>query len=93
MTIPLLNNCMQVEIFYETEDRQFSDNICIRIRETCPNEERLMLAEESNIFITPRRSHNPCQCLVESRQNEFGCMSILRKYEGFQNKIIIVEVY
>jgi hypothetical protein len=66
MTIPLLNDCMQVDIFYETEDQQFSDNICIRIRETCPSEERLMLAEESNIFITPQEACTLANALLKA---------------------------
>jgi hypothetical protein len=69
MTISLLNDCMQVDIFYETEDQQFSDNICIRICETCPNEERLMLAEESNIFITPQEACTLANALLKAARS------------------------
>ncbi len=66
MTITLLNGCMQLDVFYETEDQPFSDNICVRIRETCPEEERLMRAEESNIFITPQDACSVANALLKA---------------------------
>ncbi len=56
MTIQLLDDSMQVEIFYDQSDRTFSDNICVRIKEKCPPEERLLRAEETNLFLTPQQA-------------------------------------
>jgi hypothetical protein len=52
MEILLLDESLSVEIFYECEDCEFEDNIRIRIREDGPHDERLLRADETNIFLT-----------------------------------------
>ncbi len=53
MPIMLLDDSLQVEIFYEETDSGFADNICICFVEDCPPDERLFKADETNIFLTP----------------------------------------
>jgi hypothetical protein len=52
MTIHLLEGTLEVDIFYECEDKDFDDNVCIKIVESCPPEERLLRAGETYIYIT-----------------------------------------
>jgi hypothetical protein len=37
MTIHLLDGTLEVDIFYECEDHDLDDNICISVVESCPH--------------------------------------------------------
>ena len=56
MTITLLDNSLQIDTFYERRDSRYPDNVCLRIREICPDEERVFRAEETNLFLTPQEA-------------------------------------
>jgi len=53
MSISLLDESLKVNIYFEESDRDFDDDICIRIIEDCPGDEKIFRADETNIFITP----------------------------------------
>ncbi|NCF67060.1 MAG: hypothetical protein GWP61_13880 [Chloroflexi bacterium] len=53
MPVSLLENSLKVDIFFEESDQDFEDDICISIREDCPDEEKIFRADETNIFVTP----------------------------------------
>ncbi len=53
MSISLLDDSLTVRIFFDESDRDFADDICIRLTEVCPKDERLFEFEETNIYITP----------------------------------------
>ncbi|HTX80509.1 MAG TPA: hypothetical protein VMC62_12615 [Longilinea sp.] len=69
MTIHLLDNSLKIDIFYETRDKEFEDNICVRIMEDCPDDERLFRAEETNIFLNAKEA---CQ-LAEALRAAAKC--------------------
>lgn len=50
--ILLLDDSLQVEIQYECADSDLEDNICVRITESCPDEEKVFRHDESNLFLT-----------------------------------------
>jgi hypothetical protein len=52
LAIYLLDESLKVEIHYDHEDCGFDDNICVRISEDCPTDEKLLVADETNMFIT-----------------------------------------
>ncbi len=52
MTIHLLEDTLEVDIFYECEDQDLDDNVCIRIVESCPPEETLFRAGKTYIYLT-----------------------------------------
>ncbi len=52
MAIYLLDDSLKVEIHYDHEDCGFDDNICVRISEDCPRDEKLFISDETNMFIT-----------------------------------------
>jgi hypothetical protein len=56
MAIFLLDDTLKVEVFYEPSDRDFDDDICLSITETCPDEERLFRADETNMYLTPEQA-------------------------------------
>lgn len=53
MTIHLLDKTLQIDIFYECEDQDLEDNICLTIVESCPPGEKLLRAGKTNLYLTP----------------------------------------
>lgn len=56
MDIWILDDSLRISIYYETEDCGFKDNICVSMRESCPVDEKIMIADETNIFLTPAQA-------------------------------------
>jgi hypothetical protein len=52
MEILILDDSLKIEIYYERQDADFSDNICISFEEDCPDEERIFRANQTNIYLT-----------------------------------------
>jgi hypothetical protein len=53
MPIHLLDNTLQIDIFYECEDQDFEDNVCLTIIERCPPAERVLRSGETHLYLTP----------------------------------------
>lgn len=56
MSIQLLENSLAVDIFFDAGESEYDDDICIRIAEDCPEDERLFRADETHIYITPEQA-------------------------------------
>ena len=69
MTIYLLDGTLQIDIFFECEDHDLEDNICISIIERCPPNERLLRAGHTNIFLTPQQARTLGEVLINSAAN------------------------
>lgn len=52
MVVLLLDDTLSVEVYYECDDCDWEDNIILRVREDCPEDERLFRMEETNILLT-----------------------------------------
>ena len=52
LPILLLDDSLQVEIHYECADSDLEDNICVRIIESCPEDEKVFRHDESNLYLT-----------------------------------------
>jgi hypothetical protein len=52
MSIHLLEGTLEIDIYYECEDQDLEDNICIKVIERCPPEEKLLRAGETHIYLT-----------------------------------------
>ena len=66
MTIHLLDGTLQIDIFFECEDHDLEDNICITIIERCAPNERLFRAGQTNIFLTPNQARTLGEALIKS---------------------------
>lgn len=55
-TITLLDGSLKLSIFYEANDKDFDDDICLCFREDCPEDEKLFKADEVNFYITPEQA-------------------------------------
>jgi hypothetical protein len=64
--ILLLDESLQVEIFFESDDCGYEDNICMKITESCPEEERLFLHDESHLYLTPEQAHELVTALEQA---------------------------
>jgi hypothetical protein len=66
MAIYLLDDTLSVEIFYEAADDQFSDNVCICLWESCPADEKILIAGETNIFLTTGQAKELAKLLLSA---------------------------
>ena len=73
--ILLLDESLQVEIFFESDDRGYEDNICLRIIESCPEEEKVFLHDESHLYLTPQQA----QALVDGLEQAIKLSSFTGK--------------
>lgn len=64
MTIHLLDNTLQIEIFYERDDHDLEDNICVSIIERCPPQERIMRSGETHIYLTANQACQLGEALI-----------------------------
>lgn len=68
MPIYLVDETLKVEVFYEPSDRQFEDDICVCIEESCPAEEKLFRADETHIYLTPKQARQLGLALVKAAE-------------------------
>jgi hypothetical protein len=50
--INLLDDSLEVEVFFEADDKGYEDNICLKIIESCNEEEKLFIHDETHIYLT-----------------------------------------
>jgi len=66
MSIDLLNGSLKIEIFYDKNDKEYEDNVCLCIKEACPDEEKVLYAKETNLYITPEQARKIAKMLIEA---------------------------
>ena len=71
MFVFLLDKSLKVEVYCDEMDREFEDNICVSFVETCPNDEKIFRADETNIYLTPAQAEQFGDLLV--RAAKIGC--------------------
>lgn len=67
--IYLLDDSLAVEIFYDQGDRTYTDNICVKITESCIEEEKVFRHDENNLYLT---SEQAC-ALANALMNAANC--------------------
>ena len=74
MDIWILDDSLRISIYYEEEDCRFKDNICISVYESCPDNEKIMIADETNLFLTPEQAQTLSEAFrtaaIHSKKNE-----------------------
>lgn len=70
--LSLLDNSLEVTIFYEPSDSEYDDNICICFEEFCQEEEKILIAGETNIFLTPDQANQFAMALIEAAKQSLG---------------------
>ena len=64
MSLFLLDDTLAVDVYFDRSDNQFSDNVCIRLWESCPEDEKIFIADETNLFLTPDQALQLAQMLL-----------------------------
>jgi hypothetical protein len=65
-SIYLLDRSLKVDVYYEPEDRNFNDNICISFCEECPDYEKIFVADETNIYLTSEQARQLAEALLQA---------------------------
>jgi len=68
MAIELLNGSLKIEIFYDKTDREYEDNICVCVREYGPEDEKVLYAGETNLFINAEEARKLAAMLNEAAE-------------------------
>ena len=66
--ILLLDESLQIEVFFSKEDCDLADNICVRVTESCPEEEKVLKHDESNLFLTHAQARAIANALLTAVQ-------------------------
>ena len=64
----ILDDTLRVSIQYENQDRDLEDNICLSIYESCLEEEKLFIADETNIYLTAAEAAMIAEALLQAVQ-------------------------
>ncbi len=62
----LLDETLEVSIFYETKDKDLEDNICMVISEDCPEDEKIFKHDESYLYLTREQAEGLAQALLHA---------------------------
>ncbi|MBP1701511.1 MAG: hypothetical protein H6Q38_618 [Chloroflexi bacterium] len=66
MPIYLLDDSLRVIVYYDQVDCEYEDNICVSILEYCPDDEKIMRAGETNIYLTREQARQLGRALLEA---------------------------
>ena len=62
--IYLLDDSLEVEIFYDKGDSSYTDNICLKITESCKEEEKVFRHDENHLYLTPEQAKSLANALL-----------------------------
>lgn len=62
----LLDETLEVSIFYESKDKDLEDNICMVITEDCPEDEKIFKHDESFLYLTRDQAEGLAQALLHA---------------------------
>ena len=68
MEILILDDSLRLRVFFEEPDCDYSDNICLSIDEDCPENEKLFIHDQTNIYVTPGQAEALATVLAEAAQ-------------------------
>lgn len=66
MPISILDDSLKVEVYFDRLDCEFDDNICMCMIEDCPHEEKVLKADETNIYLTAEQALKLGNALIEA---------------------------
>lgn len=66
MDIYLLDDTLKVNVYYDPSDCGFDDNICFSFLEECPEEEKILRASETNLYLTCDQARQIALALLQA---------------------------
>jgi hypothetical protein len=64
--ILLLDESLLVEIFFEADDCGYEDNICLKIIESCAEEEKIFKHDENHLYLTKPQAQELAAALLRA---------------------------
>ena len=64
MAIELLNGSLKIDIFFDKNDKEYEDNICMCLKEYGPEDEKILYANETDLFITIEEARKLAEMLI-----------------------------
>lgn len=68
LPITLLDESLLIEVFFSSDDCDLDDNICLRIIESCPEDEKVFKHEESQLYLTRKQARAFAEALLTAAQ-------------------------
>ncbi|MBE2202627.1 MAG: hypothetical protein IAE79_28710 [Anaerolinea sp.] len=68
----LLDDSLRVEVYYDCNDCDYSDNICVSFREVAAPNEKIFAADETNIYLTPEQANEFALALIRAAKQSMG---------------------
>ncbi len=72
MSIYLLDDSLKVDVCFEPGDNEFTDNICLKIEEDCPDEEKIFREDEIHLYLTPQQARQLGMALLAAAEESSG---------------------
>ncbi len=69
MAIELLNGSLKIDIFFDKNDKEYDDNICLCLKEYGPEDEKILYAGETDLFITADEARKLAEMLIEAAES------------------------
>lgn len=66
--ILLLDESLEVEVFYSSEDSDLEDNICLKVTESCEEDEKIFRHDESHMFLTRSQARDLAEALLKAAE-------------------------
>lgn len=64
----LLDESLQIEVYFSTEDCDLEDNICLKVIESCPEDEKIFKHDESHLFLTREQARTLADALLSAAE-------------------------
>ena len=64
--IHLLDESLKIEVFFDNEDCDLEDNICLKITESCPESEKIYRHDETHLYLTRAQALELADALNEA---------------------------
>ena len=69
MALELLNGSLKIDIYFDKDDKEYDDNICVSLKEYGPDDEKIFYAGETDIFITPDEARKLAEMLIAAAES------------------------
>jgi hypothetical protein len=69
MAIDVLNGSLNIDVYFDKDDREYDDNICVCLKEFGPEDEKILYAGETDIFITPDEARKLAEMLIAAAES------------------------
>jgi hypothetical protein len=68
MAIEVLNGSLKIDVYFDKDDKEYDDNICVSLKEYGPEDEKIFYAGETDIFITPDEARKLAEMLIAAAE-------------------------